>query len=512
MSFIKETCFNVITSDNIILKGYITMSDTISNINTIVLYLPNPNHSNIHTTHIRNALCKNMAHQSPVIISFSYRGFHSSEGFFDFFHPEQYSCKDTIHVLDIAYKKLKSSMISINESYRIVLIADGLSILLAKQLFKTSYSFSHIVCFEQIPDCAANLFTTLNKLQHTKIRSTFRFISHARLPSQVAESFQNLYSPYLSLLFPAIRGVHKNIKTTNLSYHESLQIWKTYMLKTYPHFFETIIFSMQPYCHYFIQQSKHYSTKPPQQYDGISKSITYHTTDKWTLNMNEYNICIARMCRWYNCCDKKSGNHYIDINDDTITYYNINGKTVRNLLQPYYIDRSQNCMTLTTTVHVSTVFLPNNWIWISKYLLPMFLRSQIISTVGQLSYNINPFLTLEHSFTVPTRISGYPICTMNIRSQQVQSVMFSIILFHRVTGRLHVLLDEYEHDIDASNNIVQTIRILLPFTHTIIEKDILIIIGISRYRSMLGTFREWVYGNSSSVNVSNVWLEFPIIT
>jgi hypothetical protein len=169
-------------------------------------------------------------------------------------------------------------------------------------------------------------------------------------------------------------------------------------------------------------------------------------------------------------------------------------------------------MTLTTTVHVSTVFLPNNWIWISKYLLPMFLRSQIISTVGQLSYNINPFLTLEHSFTVPTRISGYPICTMNIRSQQVQSVMFSIILFHRVTGRLHVLLDEYEHDIDASNNIVQTIRILLPFTHTIIEKDILIIIGISRYRSMLGTFREWVYGNSSSVNVSNVWLEFPIIT
>ena len=523
---VKDCNFIVRTQDDIKLRAVITMPDTLATYSTTILYLPNPNHSYTHISYIRHQILKNMKCDSSIIISFMYRGFHTSGGTFDLFHPNQYSLQDTLLVLNQASTNLESKNITPSENCRVVLIADGLSILLAKQLLTTSYTFSHIVCLENIPDCVENLFSSTYSLQHKHVFSTFRFISYAKLPISTKHAFRKLKTPYgnNNPLFPVIRGVPWSQTTTLVgekAYNDTLHEWKVFMEHEYPHLFEYTPWAFFTHIHYFFQISTRIlDCNESTQYDSIQKliaqnieqgelsSVIVHVTDKWAhqQQQTDVDICISRMCEWYTS-NKTNAIVNIDIGCMTTIYNSEKEKPSQKrrclLLYPY----ATHAINTTTRSRISTSSVPFFSEW---YYVPTILKTNIINRIAQIPLNvIKPLFLLEHSFKTPSLISGHPVYTMNITSVIEQHISISILLFHRCTGETTPWLNAYEYNITETNR-PHTVKIILPFVHNTLDQNTILLLHISRHRSTYQIFKDWFLGTLTYVDISNVWVEFPI--
>lgn len=521
-SVVRDRTFAVTASDGVRLEGILTLSDTLSVSRTVVLYLPNPNHTTQRTAHIRQAICSRMSERAPVIISFSYRGLHTSEGTFDFFNPKQHSIDDTLLVLHNAYAILRTSMITVSDTSRVVIVADGLSCFLAKQLItRATYSFSHVVCLQTIPDRIEHMFTNSYVLQYKRIQSTFRFVTFAKLRHDVAREFQKLQTPCGTPLFSAVRGgtLLQN-RDTVTAYRTSLQTWVTFMKSKHPHMFQTHELALDLGVHYYFQLCTH--TPNHKQNHSIWKmlacptqntTLQIHITDKWGPNNSMYDVdmCLSRLCQWYTTVKKVFGHVCVDIGEHTYTYNYTHEQSSKNVRRTLLCPFGTSIHTANAYMALSTSCLPiDNWLFIFDH-FPTCVKTHSIRKLINLPNNIKkPIIILSHDFELPTIISGRPVCTMNIRSTIQQTVSITIALVHMSNGKCTTLADMYEFD-TYTNNTIQTVRMLLPYTHTTIGKHTAILIGIRRCRSILTYVQNWVCDTSSSIDVSSVWIDFPVL-
>jgi len=452
-----------------------------------------------------------------------------SDGIFDFFHPDQHSLNDTLLVLNKAFEKLDFHMLGVvNNSRRVVLLADGLSILLAKQLIKSKYSFSHVVCFTTIPDCVNSMFTSTHNVHHKHILNTFKFINRVRIPTTTGIAFRKLRTPYNTYLFPAIRGISSNNiqqkSKKGTSYKQQILDWVLFMNTTYPHLFVTEQIPYLPNTQYFFQLCTHMSDSCIEKEHSIKQilqsieqqttsSLMVHTTDKWTIQnqRHESNMCIVRMCKWFVRSNKTKVQEYIDVNNIVLKHDSLYSSQLtrhRVVLYPptANIDTNNNESSL-----VSTTSLPEQTLhWLFQY-CPVTVNKVILQKLKVLSQtqDVKSILVLRHTLQVPTLITGYPIFTMNIHSHTCQLLSICISTFNEHTGILTPWLTEYEYNI-IETDILHTVQILLPFTHNTIHKDTVFIVTMSQYRSFWQSLHEWVTDTTEHVKLSNLCVNLPI--